>query len=87
MRWFQCKTTNAHNRCAVYRVETCLHAAEATIAADQHSPRALLERVRAQYIPFRDFSDLKGSSNFFFNVNTPENYETAQRMFNDEVVR
>ena len=73
--------------CAVYRVGTCLRAAEAAIASDQHSPRALLERVRTRYIPFRDFSHLKGSSNFFFNVNTPENYETAQRMFNDEVMR
>lgn len=73
--------------CAVYRVETCLPAAEAAIALDQHSPRALLERVRTRYIPFRDFSDLKGFSNFFFNVNTPDNYETAQRMFEDEGVR
>jgi molybdopterin-guanine dinucleotide biosynthesis protein A len=70
--------------CAVYRVDTCLVATEAAIAAEEHSPRAMLDRVRTRYIPFRDLSHLEGSRNFFFNVNTPASYEIAQRMFNEE---
>ena len=67
--------------CAVYRVETCLLAAEAAIAADEHSPRALLDRVRTRYLPFTELSPLERSEHFFFNVNTPENYERARQIF------
>jgi molybdopterin-guanine dinucleotide biosynthesis protein A len=67
--------------CALYRTETCLPAAEAAIAADAHSPRGLLDRVRTHYVPFTMLSDLEESSYFFFNMNTPENYERAQRIF------
>ena len=70
--------------CAAYRVETCLPAAEAAIAADAHSPRAMLDRVRTRYISFRELSHLKGSNNFFFNVNTPESYERAQRILAED---
>lgn len=73
--------------CAVYRVESCLREAEAAIAAGEHSPRALLDRVRTRYLPFRELSDLEGSSNFFFNLNTPENYEHAQRIFLERTSR
>jgi len=67
--------------CAVYRVETCLRATEAAIAAGEHSPRALLDRVRTRYVPFIELSPLGGSEYFFFNVNTPENYQQAQQIF------
>jgi molybdenum cofactor guanylyltransferase len=66
--------------CAVYRVETCLPATESAIAADQHSPRAMLERVNTRYVPFDQLSALEGSRDFFFNVNTPDSYERAQRI-------
>jgi molybdopterin-guanine dinucleotide biosynthesis protein A len=67
--------------CAVYRTETCLPAAKAAIAADAHSPRNLLDRLRTRYVPFSMLSDLEASSYFFFNMNTPENYERARRIF------
>jgi molybdopterin-guanine dinucleotide biosynthesis protein A len=67
--------------CAIYRVRTCLPAAEAAIAEDEHSPRALIDRVRTRYLPFSELSDLERSEHFFFNLNTPENYERAQRIF------
>ena len=78
------KDDRAQPLCAIYRVETCLLAAEAAIAADEHSPRALLDRVRTRYLPFSGLSDLDGSSHFFFNMNTPGNYERAQRIFSDQ---
>ncbi len=69
--------------CAIYRAENCLPATASALAADQHAPRALLERVRTHYIAFDELCHLAGSSNFFFNVNTPANYELAQRMFEE----
>jgi molybdopterin-guanine dinucleotide biosynthesis protein A len=67
--------------CAIYRVATCLAATEQALAADEHSPRALLDRVRTRYVPFSEIADLKGVEHFFFNVNTPENYQHAQEIF------
>ena len=71
--------------CAAYRVSTCLIAAEAAIAAGQHSPRALLQRIRTLYVPFRELAMLPQSDHFFFNVNTPDNYQEAQQIFNERV--
>ena len=73
--------------CAVYRVETCLLAADAAIAAEEHSPRALLDRVQPRYLPFSELSPLERSEHFFFNVNTPDNYERAQRNFIEKADR
>jgi molybdenum cofactor guanylyltransferase len=67
--------------CAVYRVEPCLAATEQAMTAGEHAPRALLDRVRTRFIPFRELSHLAGAEHFFFNVNTPENYRRAQEIF------
>lgn len=67
--------------CAVYRRLPCLDAAEQSISNGEHSPRALLDRVKTRYVPFAEISDLAGASNFFFNINTPENYERAQQLW------
>lgn len=69
--------------CAVYRVATCLTAAADAIAANEHAPRNLLDRVRTRYLPFGEVVHLTGSEHFFFNVNTPENYELALTLFHD----
>jgi molybdopterin-guanine dinucleotide biosynthesis protein A len=66
--------------CAVYRRLACLDAADQSIRNGEHSPRALLDRVKTRYVPFAEISDLAGASNFFFNINTPENYERAQQL-------
>ncbi len=67
--------------CAIYRCSPCLAAARKAIANGEHSPRALLDQVHTRYVPFAELSDLNGSEYFFFNVNTPENYERAQQIF------
>ena len=66
--------------CALYRRVSCLDAADQSIRNGEHSPRALLDRVKTRYVPFTEIADLAGASNFFFNINTPENYERAQEM-------
>jgi molybdopterin-guanine dinucleotide biosynthesis protein A len=40
-------------------------------------PRVLLSRVRARRVEFGELRDLKGSTRFFLNVNTPEDYALA----------
>lgn len=67
--------------CAIYRRATCLPATDEAIANEQHSPRALLDRVRVVHVPFAELSSLKGSEYFFFNVNTPANYDEAREIF------
>lgn len=69
--------------CAVYKAGACLPAALAAINAGEHSPRALLERVPTLYLPFAEFSHFSNSEHFFFNVNTPENYERALAILNE----
>lgn len=66
--------------CAVYQRLPCLDAADQSIGKGDHSPRALLDRVNTRYVPFARIADLSGASNFFFNINTPENYERAQSL-------
>jgi molybdenum cofactor guanylyltransferase len=66
--------------CAVYQREPCLPATENAIADNQHSPRALLDRVRTRYIPFNELTDLRGSDHFFFNLNRPEDFERAKQI-------
>ena len=66
--------------CSLYRREQCLRAAERSIANGEHTPRALLEKVNTRYIEFGQLSDLTGADHFFFNLNTPENYERAKKI-------
>jgi molybdopterin-guanine dinucleotide biosynthesis protein A len=66
--------------CAVYRCVPCLDAANQSIRNGEHSPRALLDLVKTRYVPFAEIADLAGANNFFFNLNTPENYERAQQL-------
>ena|SRR5438094_5725223 len=66
--------------CAIYRRSACLATARKAIANGEHSPRALLDQVNTRYVPFTELSDLDGSDYFFFNVNTPENYERSQEI-------
>lgn len=67
--------------CAIYRRTPCLAVARKAIADGEHSPRALLDQIQTRYVSFAELSDLDGSEYFFFNVNTPENYERAQQIF------
>ena len=67
--------------CAIYRRTPCLAVARMAIANGEHSPRALLDQIETRYVSFTELSDLDGSEYFFFNVNTPENYERAQEIF------
>lgn len=66
--------------CALYRRENCLPEIEDLIRDDEHTPRALLERVRTQYVQFSELRDLAGAENFFLNLNTPEDFQRAKEL-------
>lgn len=64
--------------CALYRRITCLPAIEELVAAGEHTPRALLAKVRTRHVEFVELRGLPGAENFFFNVNTQEDLKKAQ---------
>jgi molybdopterin-guanine dinucleotide biosynthesis protein A len=66
--------------CALYRREPCLLEAEKLIASGEHTPRALLANVTTRWVQPEEVIDLPGAENFFFNVNTPADYEQAQQI-------
>ena len=67
--------------CALSRRESCLPEIERLVSAGEHTPRALLAKVRTRYVQFPELSDLSGAENFFLNLNTPEDFEVAKRYF------
>ena len=70
--------------CALYRRETIKAHTARLIAEGEHMPRALLDQVRTRWIEFGELADLRGSENFFLNVNTPEDYELARQILEGE---
>jgi len=66
--------------CALYRREPCLLEAEKLIASGEHTPRALLANVKTRWVRSAELIDLPGAENFFFNVNTPQDYERAKQI-------
>lgn len=63
--------------CALYRARVCLEQIDELIRAGELRPRVLLSRVRARLVAFEELRDLEGSTRFFVNVNTPEDYARA----------
>ena len=70
--------------CALYRIEPCLRQVEELIAAGEHRPRALLERVDARRVFPAELADLEAADLFFTNVNTPEDYAQAKAALEDK---
>jgi molybdenum cofactor guanylyltransferase len=66
--------------CALYRRESCLKGADELVAAGEHTPRALLAAVSTRWVQPEELSDLRGAGHFFFNVNTPADYERAKEI-------
>ena len=65
--------------CTLYRVDPCLAQAEQLIKSSERKPIALLQSVRTRWIAFDELEALDGSTSFFNNINTPEDYDRIQR--------
>ena len=44
---------------------------------ENYSVRDFLDKINTRYIEFNEIADLPNAENFFFNVNTPEDFERA----------
>lgn len=64
--------------CALYRREATAARAAELIAAGERRPRALLQRIETRWVAPVELEDLHGSTDFFANVNTPEDYLRAR---------
>jgi len=64
--------------CALYRREACTPRAAELIAAGERRPRALLQKVETRWVAPHELEDLQGSTDFFANINTPEDYLRAR---------
>lgn len=65
--------------CSLYRVEACLPLIEKLIKDGERRPVTLLQSLRTRWVAFEELAGLDGASQFFENVNTPEDYARAQR--------
>lgn len=66
--------------CALYAREKCLPVVGAMIKNNDLKMQRLLSSINTRYVRFDEIADLDGSSDFFFNVNTPEHYEAALKI-------
>ena len=66
--------------CAFYQREICLLAVERMLFAGDLKLQRLMSHVRTRFVNFEEISPLSGSAHFFLNVNTIEDYESAQRI-------
>ena len=64
--------------CSLYRVEPCRERATELIESGERRPIALLQSVRTRWVTFDQIADLNGSSHFFDNINTPDEYARAE---------
>lgn len=65
--------------CAFYRRRPTARETARLIAAGEHRPRVLLERLRARYVPEESYETRAAS--FLLNINTPQEYARAIEMF------
>lgn len=73
------KDERAQPLCALYR-KTCLAKVEAALASNEWSLKKLLEKFETRFVRFDEIRDLPNAENFFFNVNTPEDFARAEQI-------
>ncbi len=66
--------------CAFYRRRHCLPVVEEMLNAGDLKLQVLLSRVSTKLVEFDEIADLDGSTNFFLNINRPEDHEAALKI-------
>jgi molybdopterin-guanine dinucleotide biosynthesis protein A len=64
--------------CALYSV-TALSTVSELIEAGERKVSRLFDRVATRFVTFDEIKQLPGSSRFFENINTPDEYESVQK--------
>jgi molybdopterin-guanine dinucleotide biosynthesis protein A len=68
--------------CAFYRRAVCLPIVEKMLESKEWALRKVLENVNTRFVEFDELKNFPNAQHFFFNVNTPEDYLQAQKLFN-----
>ncbi len=63
--------------CALYRKDSCLPLIEKMISGENWSLQNLLRQLKTRLVTPVEWHDLPNAGNFFFNVNTPEDFQLA----------
>lgn len=63
--------------CTLYAPAKCLKAAEELLESGDLRARELLRRIHVRLVSFGEIAALPGSSRFFSNLNTPEDFRSA----------
>lgn len=70
--------------CSLYRVKPSLKLVRKMLDTDQSPPlKKMLERARTRFVTFNELCDLPNASNFFQNINTPDDLQTATGILDD----
>lgn len=69
--------------CAIYKTEICQNILSEMLKneSENYSVRDFLNQVKTRYIKFSEIEHLPNSDKFFFNVNTPEDFILATKLF------
>ena len=73
-----CEERGIEPLCAVWRRDACAPAAHELLACDRQRIRCLIDRVNAGYLDEPQIVAVAGSTLCFENVNTPEEFATAE---------
>lgn len=63
--------------CGLYRTSESLSTVDEHYRNGEWRLRFVIQQLKTRYVSFEELEDLPGSSKFFFNVNTPLEYEKA----------
>jgi molybdenum cofactor guanylyltransferase len=71
--------------CAIYKTENCREILSEMLENEvkNYSVRDFLNRTKTRYVEFSEIANLPNSEHFFFNVNTPEDFEKAKNLSTD----
>lgn len=68
--------------CAFYRKSTCSGSLKDLIGDSEFAPsaREFLENINTEFLEYEEIKDLDGSGEFFLNINTPLDLESAREI-------
>ena len=68
--------------CAIYKTETCRKILSEMLENEheKYSVHDFLNQIKTRYVEFAEIAHLPNSENFFFNVNTPEDFILAVKL-------
>lgn len=70
--------------CAVYRPDACLTTIRAALDSDDWRLQETVASLNIRTVKFAEIADLDSSENFFFNLNTPADFDAAAKLITQQ---